>query len=55
METHKILNFLNSSENEYSEIATKKCYVIDSETKRNQSYENLINQILNKLIRIKSL
>ena len=49
METHKIVNFLNSSENEYSEIATKKCYVIDSETKRNQSYENLIKFLTSSL------
>ena len=33
METQKIVNLLNSSEKEYSKFATKKCYVIDSETK----------------------
>ena len=32
METQKIGNLLNSSENEYSKFATKKWYVIDSET-----------------------
>ena len=33
METQKIVNLLNSSENEYSKFATKKWYIIDSETK----------------------
>ena len=33
METQKIENLLNSSENEYSKFATKKWYIIDSETK----------------------
>ena len=32
METQKILNLLKSSENEYLKFATKKWYVIDSET-----------------------
>ena len=32
METQKIANFLNSSENEYSKFTTKKWYIIDSET-----------------------
>ena len=32
METQKIVNLLNSSENEYSKFATKKWYAIDSET-----------------------
>ena len=32
METQKIVNLLNSSENEYSKFATKKWYIIDSET-----------------------
>ena len=32
METQKTVNLLNSSENEYSKFATKKWYVIDSET-----------------------
>ena len=31
METQKIGNLLNSSENEYSKFAAKKWYVIDSE------------------------
>ena len=43
METQKIINLLNNTENEYSKFATKKWYVIDSESKGN------------KFIRIKSL
>ena len=42
METQKILNLLNSSENEYSKLATKKQYIIDSETKGGYSHENPI-------------
>ena len=40
METKKIVNLLNSSENEYSQFATKEWYVIDSESKGNYSQEN---------------
>ena len=40
METQKIVNLLNSSENEYSKFATKKWYVIDSESKGVYSHEN---------------
>ena len=32
METQKLINFLNDSSNEESKFATKKCYVIDSQT-----------------------
>ena len=49
METQKIVNLLNSSENEYSEFATKKWYIIDSESKGKS------NKIFNKFIRIKFL
>ena len=42
METQKIVNLLNSSENEYSKFTTKKWYVIDSESKGNHSHENPI-------------
>ena len=42
METQKIVNLLNSSENEYSKFATKKWYVIDSESKGIYSHENPI-------------
>ena len=34
METQKIVNLLNSSENEYSKFMTKKWYVIDSEANK---------------------
>ena len=42
METHKIVNLLNDSENEYSKFATRKWYVIDSESKGVYSRENPI-------------
>ena len=33
METQKIINLLNNTENEYSKFVTKKWCVIDSESK----------------------
>ena len=42
METQKIVNWLNSSENEYSKFATKRWYVIDSESKSGSLYEDPI-------------
>ena len=42
METQKIVNLLNSSENEYSKFTTKKWYVIDSESKGNYSHHDPI-------------
>ena len=42
METQKIVNLLNGSDNENSKFATKKWYVIDSESKDNNLHENLI-------------
>ena len=42
METQKIVNLLNDSNNENSKFATKKWYVIDSESKGNYSHENPI-------------
>ena len=42
METQKIVNLLNGSDNENSKFATKKWYVIDSESKGNYSDENEI-------------
>ena len=33
METQKIINLLNNSDNKYSTFATKKLYVIGSESK----------------------
>ena len=49
METQKIVNLLNSSENEYSKFATKKWYVIDSESKGNYSHENPIKFLTSSL------
>ena len=42
METQKIINLLNNSENEYSKFATKKWYVIDSESKGSYSHHDPI-------------
>ena len=47
METQKIINVLNNSENEYSKFATKKWYVIDSESKGNYLHENPIKFLTN--------
>ena len=49
METQKIVNLLNNTENEYSKSATKKWYIIDSESKGNYSHENPINFLTNSL------
>ena len=49
METKKIVNFLNSSENEYSKFATKQWYIIDSETKGGYSHENPIKFLTSSL------
>ena len=45
METGEVSNLLSSSENEYSNFATKKWYVIDSESKGNGSRKNPIKFI----------
>ena len=42
METQKIINLLNGSDNENSKFATKKWYIIDNESKGNYSHENPI-------------
>ena len=42
METQKIINLLNGSDNENSKFATKKWNIIDSESKGNYSHENPI-------------
>ena len=42
METQKIVNLLNGSNNENSKFATKKWYIIDNESKGNYSHENPI-------------
>ena len=48
METQKIINLLNNTENDYSKFATKKWY-IDSESKGNFSHENPIKFLTNSL------
>ena len=40
METQKIVHSLNGSDNENSKFATKKRYVIDSESNGNYSHRN---------------
>ena len=42
METHKIVNLLNSSYNEYLKFETKKWYVIETESKGNYSHHDPI-------------
>ena len=49
METQKIINLLNNTEDEYSTFATKKWYVIDSESKGNYSRQNPIRFLTNSL------
>ena len=56
METQKTVNLLNSSENECSKFATKKWYVIDSETRGSYSHHDpitfLTNSIESSLLRL---
>ena len=54
IETQKIINFLNGSDNENSKIPTKKWYIIDNESNGNYSHKNII-KFFNKVNRIKSL
>ena len=42
METQKIINLLNVSDNKNSKFAAKKWHIIDSESKGNYSYKNPI-------------
>ena len=49
METQKIVYLLNGSDNENSKFATKKWYVIDSESKDNYSHENSIKFLTSSL------
>ena len=49
METQKIVNLLNSPENKYLKFATKKWYVIDSESKGVYSCENPIKFLISLL------
>ena len=49
METQRIVNLLNSSDNENSKFATKKWYIIDSESKGNYSHKNPIKFLTSSL------
>ena len=49
METQKTVNLLNGSDNEYAKFATKKWYVIDSESKNNYSDEDPIKFLTKSL------
>ena len=49
METQKIINLLNGSDNENSKFATKKWYIIDNESKGNYSHENSIKFLTSSL------
>ena len=49
METQKIINSLNNTENEYSTSATKQWYIIESESKGNYSHQNPIRYLTNSL------
>ena len=49
METQKIINILNVSDNENSKFATKKWYIIDSESKGNYSHEDELKFLTNSL------
>ena len=49
METQKIVNLLNGSDNDNSKFTTKKWYIIDSESKGNYSHENPINFLTSSL------
>ena len=42
METQKIVNLLNGSDNEYAKFATKEWYVTDNESKANYSHHDPI-------------
>ena len=49
METQKIVNLLNDSNNENSEFVTKKWYVIDSEAKGNYLHDNEVKFLTSSL------
>ena len=49
MERQEILNLLNGSDNENSKFATKKWYIIDSESKGNYSKDDPIKFVTKSL------
>ena len=56
METQKILNLLNDSDNEYSKFATRKWYIINDQNSRQygNEYDSTI-KFETKVIQTKSL
>ena len=50
METQKIINLLNDSSNEESRFATKKCYVIDSQTTNVNASKAMLLNLKQKLL-----
>ena len=50
METQNIVNLLNGSNNENSRFATKKWYVIDSESKVNYSIDEEIKFLTRPIV-----
>ena len=49
MEMQKIINLLDNIENKYSTFATKKWYIIDSESEGNYLHQNPIRLLTNSL------
>ena len=49
METQKIVNLSDNTEDQYSKFTTKKWYIIDSESKGNYSHQNPIRFLTNSL------
>ena len=49
METQKIVNLLNNTENGYSKFPKKKWCIIDSESKGNYSHESPTKCLINSL------
>ena len=49
METQKIVNLLNGTDNENSKLATKKWYIIDGKTRGAYSPNNEIKFLTNSL------
>ena len=49
METQKVINLLDNTENEFSTFATKKWYIIDNESKGSYSHQNPIRFLTNSL------
>ena len=49
METQKIINLLNVSDNENSKFATKKWHIIDNESKGNYLHNNSIKFLTSSL------